>query len=136
MPSHSRPYAPFLAAVFFCASLASAVQSPTTTIRRITVTAETHLNLNPSLSGDGKYLGFESTADISGAGGAASLRALRASVIESTISFNQLAASRAPAPAISQEGRHVAFASKDNPLGLTGTATRKSFISTANFSDK
>lgn len=127
MPSHSRPYAPFLAAVFFCASLASAVQSPPTTIRRITVTAETHLNLNPSLSGDGKHLGFESTADVSAAGGGASLRAVRASVIESTISFRQLAASRAPAPAISQEGRHVAFASKDNPLGLNGDGNGEIF---------
>jgi len=126
LPSHTRLYVPFLVTVFFCALLSIAVQSQTTT-RRVTVTTETQLNLNPSLSGDGKHIAFESTADISGSGGAAALRAVRANVAEATLSFSQIAVSRAPAPAISQDGRYVAFASKDDPLGLNSDGNQEVF---------
>ena len=38
-------------------------------LRRITNTSEEGVNINPSISGDGKIITFESTEDIAGAGG-------------------------------------------------------------------
>jgi len=101
------------------------MQSP---LRRITNMTEEGLSSNPSISGDGRIVGFESTEDIAGAGGAEAFRALRANVSVDPATFVQLAATRAPAPAISQDGSRIAFASKDNPLGTNNDGNSEIFL--------
>jgi len=97
-------------------------------LRRITNTSEEGISINPSLSGDGRMVAFESTENIAGAGGSESFRAIRANVAVDPASFLQMGATRAPAPAISQDGSHVAFASKDNPLGTNSDANSEIFL--------
>jgi Calx-beta domain/Lamin Tail Domain/WD40-like Beta Propeller Repeat len=94
---------------------AGLTQSPG--LRRITNTTEEGINLNPSISGDGRVVGFESTEDVAAAGGGDHFRAIRANISVDPATFFQLAGSRAVTPAISQDGSRIAFASKDDPLG-------------------
>ncbi|HVQ36775.1 MAG TPA: lamin tail domain-containing protein, partial [Pyrinomonadaceae bacterium] len=101
------------------------MQSP---LRRITNTTEEGTSINPSLSGDGRIVAFESTEDIAGAGGFESFRAIRANVAVDPATFLQIGATRAPAPAISQDGSRIAFASKDNPLGTNADANSEVFL--------
>src|SRR5262249_13198306 len=74
-------------------------------------------NLNPSISGDGSTIVFESTEDLAAAGGGDHFRALRANVGIEPATFFQMASTRAVAPAISQDGSRIAFATRDDPLG-------------------
>ncbi|MGH9875762.1 MAG: hypothetical protein ACRD9S_25190, partial [Pyrinomonadaceae bacterium] len=113
---HRRLLYVCLTAAAVCATAwqSARTQSP---LRRITNTAEESISANPSISGDGHMVAFESTADVATAGGPESFRAIRANVAIDPTTFVQLAATRAPAPAISQDGSHIAFASKDDPLG-------------------
>ncbi|MEP6635406.1 MAG: lamin tail domain-containing protein [Acidobacteriota bacterium] len=90
-------------------------QIGTTSLRRITNTSEEALSLNPSLSGNGEVAAFESTADPL-AEGRTGFHALRADVTTEPVAIRQAALSRAVAPAISQDGSRIAFASKDDPL--------------------
>jgi hypothetical protein len=90
------------------------------TLRRITNTTEEGINLNASISGDGRIVAFESTEDIAGAGGADHFRAIRANIAVDPPTFSQMGGTRALASAISQDGSRIAFASKDDPLGIIG----------------
>ncbi len=99
-----------------------------TTLRRITSTTEDGININPSISGDGRIVGFESTEDVAGAGGGESFRGIRANVAIDPATFLQMGATRAPAPAISQDGSRIAFASKDNPLGTNNDSNSEIFL--------
>ena len=101
------------------------MQSP---LRRITNTTEEGNSINPSISGDGRFVGFESTEDVAGAGGAEAFRAIRANVSVDPATFVQMGASRAPAPGISQDGSRIAFASKDNPLGTNNDGNSEVFL--------
>ncbi len=101
------------------------MQSP---LRRITNTPEEAFSLNPSISGDGRIIAFESTEDIAGAGGNQSFRAIRASLSVSPPTFVQMAAARAPAPALSQDGSRIAFASMDNPLETNNDGNSEIFL--------
>ena len=92
-------------------------RAQTTGLHRITNTTEEGINLNPSISGDGRVIGFESTEDVAAAGGSDHLRAIRATISSDPAAFFQMAGSRAVAPAISRDGSRIAFASKDDPLG-------------------
>ena len=100
-------------------------QSP---LKRITNTSEEAVNINPSISGDGRVVGFESTEDVARAGGVESFRAIRANVGIDPPTFVQMGGTRAPAPAISQDGSRIAFASKDNPLGANNDANSEIFL--------
>ncbi|HKO97011.1 MAG TPA: Calx-beta domain-containing protein [Pyrinomonadaceae bacterium] len=117
----------FLVLALLCLTVwrSARTQSP---LRRITHTAEEGININPSLSGDGKVVVFESSKDIAGAGGPETLRAIRANVSVDPTSFLQLGITRAPAAAISQDGSRIAFASKDNPLGTNDDANSEIFF--------
>ena len=101
------------------------MQSP---LRRITNTTEEGISTNPSISGDGRTVAFESTEDIAGAGGSESFRAVRANVAVDPATLLQMGATRAPAPAISQDGSRIAFASKDNPLGTNNDGNSEIFL--------
>src|SRR5712671_6954029 len=95
---------------------------------RITNTTEEGINLNPSISGDGKVLAFESTEDIASAGGNDHFRAIRANVANDPASFSQIGGTRAVAPAISRNGSRIAFASKDDPLGKNLDGNSEMFL--------
>ena len=98
------------------------------TLRRITNTSEEGISLNPSLSGDGRIVAFESTEDISGAGGFNYFRAIRANISGELPTFVQMGNSRAAAAAISQDGSRIAFASKDDPLGTNHDGNSEIFL--------
>ncbi|HEX8899434.1 MAG TPA: lamin tail domain-containing protein, partial [Chthoniobacterales bacterium] len=114
--------------LFVCLLKLSRSHAQSTTLRRITNTTEEGINLNPSISGDGRVLGFESTEDIAAAGGSDHFRAIRANVTNDPPSFSQMAGSRAVAPAVSQDGSRIAFASKDDPLGTNGDGNSEIFL--------
>ncbi|HSS19255.1 MAG TPA: Calx-beta domain-containing protein [Pyrinomonadaceae bacterium] len=116
-----------VAAATLCAMFwqTAQTQSP---LRRITNTTEDGINLNPAISGDGRIVGFESTEDVAHAGGADAFRAIRANVSLDPATFLQMGATRAPAPALSQDGSRIAFASKDNPLGSNNDANSEIFL--------
>ncbi|HEX8335941.1 MAG TPA: hypothetical protein VF621_04385, partial [Pyrinomonadaceae bacterium] len=59
---------------------------------------------------------FETSADVAAAGAGAGFRLISADVTQ-TPAFRELALSRAPAPALSQDGTRAAFASNADPLG-------------------
>lgn len=85
--------------------------------RRLTHTSEQSLNLNPSLSGDGRRIAFESTHDLAQVGGNSGFRALLSEIRSDSLSFYQIAQSRAVSPAISQDGSRIAFASAEDLVG-------------------
>ena len=101
------------------------MQSP---LRRITNTSEEGASINPSMSGDGRIVAFESTEDVASTGGPESFRAIRANINVDPPAFVQLAASRAPAPAVSQDGSRIAFASSANPLGTNADGNSEIFL--------
>jgi uncharacterized protein YjdB len=120
--------------VFLCIALVLCViglrgaRSQSASVRRITNTTEEGVSLNPSLSGDGRRIAFESTKDLAGAGGSGGFRALRATLTPASAAFSQMGMTRAVAPAISQDGARVAFASKDNPFGTNTDGNSEIFF--------
>ncbi|MEP6743276.1 MAG: hypothetical protein ABJB61_12310, partial [bacterium] len=114
-----------MASLWLLAWQSARMQSP---LRRITNTTEEGINLNPSISGDGRIVAFESTEDIAQAGGVESFRAIRANVGVDPPTFLQMGATRAPAPAVSQDGSRIAFASKDDPLGTNPDGNSEIFL--------
>jgi uncharacterized repeat protein (TIGR01451 family) len=97
-------------------------------LRRITNTTEEGININPSISGDGKIVAFESTEDVASAGGSDHFRAIRANVAFDPATLYQIAGTRAVAPAVSQDGSRIAFASKDDPLGANPDGNSEIFF--------
>lgn len=97
-------------------------------LRRVTNTSEEGLNINPSISGDGRIIAFESTEDVAHAGGADHFRAIRANLGADPATFFQIGGTRAVAPAISQDGSRIAFASKDDPLGANPDGNSEIFL--------
>jgi len=113
--------------VAICALCLDQVSSQST-LRRITNTSEEGISLNPSISGDGKVITFESTEDISGAGGSDHFRTIRANISSEPPTFFQMGGTRAVTPAISQDGSRIAFASKDDPLGTNSDGNSELFL--------
>ena len=97
-------------------------------MRRVTNTTEEGINLNPSISGDGRIVAFESTEDVAGAGDSDHFRAIRANVGVDPATFFQMAGTRAVTPAISQDGSRIAFSSKDDPLGTNSDGNSEIFL--------
>jgi Tol biopolymer transport system component len=86
-------------------------------LRRITVTSEEDININPTISGNGRSIAFESTENLGSASTADVFRAIRADIEFAPAEFVQISASRGAAPGISQDGSRTAFAARENPLG-------------------
>src|SRR5262245_15841633 len=125
----ARLLALFLAgAVLLCLIALRVTRSQSNSLRRITNTSEEALNLNPSVSGDGCIVAFESTEDLAAAGGVDHFRAVVANVAVDPIAFSQIADTRAVAPAISQDGSRIAFASNDDPLGTNQDGNSEIFL--------
>ena len=120
----------FVIAALCAFSIIATVRSQTGSplLRRITNTADGGINLNPSLSGDGRHLAFESTRDVAGVGGPPRFRAIRADVTSTSLTFVQFAATPAHAAAISQDGSRIAFAATDDPLGTNPDGNSEIFL--------
>ena len=136
MKSHTRLFAASLClalALGLCAAVAPGVRSQNDApfLRRITRTPERTLNLNPTISGDGRRIAFESTADLTGAtvNSGANFHTLRADITGDGATFTHIAASRAPAPAISRDGSRLAFASRENLTGENPDGNSEIFLS-------
>ncbi|HYG82214.1 MAG TPA: lamin tail domain-containing protein, partial [Pyrinomonadaceae bacterium] len=124
-----RPLAVFLSlALALCLLGLWGARSQTGAPRRVTNTTAEGLNLNPSLSGNGRRIAFESTEDVAGAGGGAFFRAIRADISRTPAAFVQMAGARAPAPGISQDGSAIAFAARENPLGTNADGNSEIFL--------
>jgi uncharacterized protein (TIGR03437 family) len=88
-------------------------------LRRLTVTSEQALNLNPTLSDDGKIVAFEASAD-------SSFQAVRADLNGST--FEEIGRTRAVSPAMTTDGRVVVFASTEDLLGRNADRNSEIFL--------
>ena len=108
--------------------LASFVSQSQSTVRRITLTTDEGVNINPSVSGDGRIIAFESTENLARAGDADGFRAIRANISVDPATIFQMGRMRAVAPAISQDGSRIAFASKDDPLGTNSDGNSEIFL--------
>jgi Tol biopolymer transport system component len=131
LKSHTRLFAAFL-----CVALALALwvvvvvrSQNDTSLRRVTFTSERTLNLNPTISGDGRRIAFESTGDLTGQStGGAGFHMLRADVTSGSANFTRIAASRAHAPAVSRDGSRLAFASRENLTGENADGNSEIFL--------
>jgi len=114
-------------AIALCVTGLRGARTQVTSPRRVTKTSEEGINLNPSISGDGRMIAFESTRDIAAAGGTDHFRAIRANVAGDPATFLQMGGTRAVAPALSQDGSRLPR--KTIRWGPTRTATQRSFSS-------
>src|SRR5215467_13108849 len=87
-------------------------------LMRLTNTPEHALNLNPSLSDDGKVVVFESSAS-------SLFHAIRAGVGGA---FTEIGATRAVSPALSRDGKIVAFASMEDLVGENADRNSEIFL--------
>ena len=95
-------------------------------LTRLTNTAEHMVNLNPSLSDDGKIVAFESSADLAGTGASSSFQALRADLNGSV--FKEMGATRAVSPSLSSDGKVIIFASTEDLLGRNADRNSEIFL--------
>jgi uncharacterized protein (TIGR03437 family) len=100
---------------------------PSQLLRQVTTTSDEVLNLNPSLSGDGRFIAFESTLDLAGAGGNG-FHAVLADLTSQVPQYVQIGSARAVAPAMSQNGSMVAFSSTGDPLGTNADGNSEIFL--------
>ncbi|HVF44103.1 MAG TPA: hypothetical protein VM936_13860, partial [Pyrinomonadaceae bacterium] len=115
MASRARRLAVVLISVTIFGLLVAGVRSQSNAPRRLTTTAHESVNINPTLSGDGSRVVFESSAGSTPAG--FRVVALETNAAAASAPASELSRSRGPAPAVSQDGRRVAFASRDDPVG-------------------
>jgi len=99
-------------------------------IRRITQTAQEDLSLNPSLSGDGRHIVFESSADLPHAGTGQGFHAVHALVSDNSTVFSEIARTRIIAPAISHDGSSIAFSSAEDLTGQNSDRNSEVFLQT------
>jgi Tol biopolymer transport system component len=102
--------------------------APVNLLRRVTSTSEEAISLNPSISGDGRLIAFESTEDLASRGGETSFHSLQTDLTNNPISFLQMANGRSVTPGISQDGTRIAFASSGDPLGQNADGNSEIFL--------
>jgi len=102
-----------ITALLFTAGFVLVPQS-TSNITRLTNTPEHAVNLNPTLSDNGRVVVFESSADLSGAGDN-SFHTYRADL--AAPAFKSIASTRAVSPALSSDGKMIVFASAEDLVG-------------------
>ena len=125
--THLRLTAAFLFAALACSIVATAGRTQTSAPPRLTNTPAHATSLNPTLSGDGRRVAFESSADLTGAGGAQGFRAFLAETAGEA-AFVRLAVSRAQVAAISQDGSRVAFTSAEDLTGANPDRNPEIFL--------
>ncbi len=98
-----------------------------TTVKRLTNTPREALNLNPSLSDDGRTVVFESSSDVFGDGhGLPSFHGVRADVVNGT--FMEIAQGRMVSAALSRDAHVVAFASREDLVGENEDGNSEIFV--------
>src|SRR5215213_8330900 len=86
-------------------------------LTQITNTSEHAVNLNPTLSDNGKIVVFESSADLLGSGQSSSFLAVRAELRAQGAVFRALGNTRLVSPALSSDGKIIVFASTEDLVG-------------------
>ena len=104
----------FLITALLIANAVSVPQS-NANLTRLTNTPEHAVNLNPSLSDDGRVVVFESSADLVRGGPGSSFHAFRAGLDGPT--FREIGSTRAVSPALSSDGKIIVFASAEDLVG-------------------
>ncbi|HET7286822.1 MAG TPA: hypothetical protein VFI71_05100, partial [Pyrinomonadaceae bacterium] len=94
-------------------------------LTRLTNTPELAMNLNPTLSDDGKVVVFESSADLAGTGANSTFHAIRG---ELGSAFTEIGATRLVCPALSSDGKIVAFASAEDLVGQNADRNSEIFL--------
>ena len=100
-------------------------------VMRLTTTAEQAMNLNPSLSDDGRVVVFESSANFFGAGLSDSFHAIRVDVGGDPPVFVDLAKTRIVSPALSANGNAIAFSSTENLVGQNADRNSEIYLLTS-----
>src|SRR6185503_5018149 len=85
--------------------------------RRITITPEQALNLNPILSDDGSYIVFESNFDLASVGGSDSFHLIRAAIRPDSVAYEDIARTRSASSTTNADGSKIAFASTEDLCG-------------------
>ena len=93
-------------------------------LTRLTNTPEQALNLNPSLSDDGKTLVFETSSELFADGGGGPFHAVRSDLS----TFVEIAPTRMVSAALSSDGRMVAFASTEDLTGENADRNSEIFL--------
>src|SRR5690349_21617750 len=111
--------------------------SSNSNVVRLTTTAEQSLNLNPSLSDDGRVVVFESSANFFSDAPSDSFHAIRVDVgggvdIGGDLPlFRGLARTRIVSPALSADGSTVAFASTEDLVGQNADRNSEIYLWTS-----
>ena len=95
-------------------------------LTRLTNTPQHAVNLNPSLSDDGRVVVFESSADVVRGGESSSFHAFRADLDGPT--FLDIGNTRAVSPALSSDGKIIVFASAEDLVGENGDRNSEIFM--------
>jgi uncharacterized protein (TIGR03437 family) len=114
----------FLITIFLFVVVSTDRAESFATLTRLTTTPEHTLNLNPTISNDGRTIVFESSADLANTGGTPSFRLLRADLS----SFVELGATRAVCPAMTADGRTIVFASTEDFVGRNADRNSEIFL--------
>ena len=93
---------------------------------RLTNTPEHAVNLNPSLSDDGRVVVFESSADLVRGGPSSSFHTFRVGLDGPT--FREIGSTRAVSPALSSDGKIVVFASAEDLVGRNADRNSEIFM--------
>ena len=95
-------------------------------LTRLTNTPEHAVNLNPSLSDDGRVVVFESSADLARGGPSSSFHAFRVGLDGPT--FREIGSTRAVSPALSSDGKIIVFASTEDLTGRNADRNSEIFM--------
>jgi uncharacterized protein (TIGR03437 family) len=118
-----------IAALLFAATLIFDLPRAQSTgnLIRLTNTSEQAINLNPAFSDDGQIVVFESSSDLSNAGGNSSFHLFRANLAE-VPTFTSLGDTRAVSPATSSDGKIVVFASTEDLVDKNADRNSEIFL--------
>src|SRR5690349_4565100 len=105
--------------------------SSNSSVVRLTTTVEQAMNLNPSLSDDGRVVVFESSANFFGAAPSDGFHAIRADVGGDPPVFVDLAKTRIVSPALSANGNAIAFSSTENLVGQNADRNSEIYLLTS-----
>ena len=98
---------------------------------RLTTTPEQAMNLNPSLSDDGRVVVFESSANFFAGGLSDSFHAIRADVGGDPPVFVDVGKTRIISPALSANGAIIAFASTEDLVGQNADRNSEIYLLTS-----
>ena len=101
-------------------------QAAVGSLTRLTVTAEHAVNLNPTLSDDGKIVAFESSADLAGTGAEFFVSRVRADLMGRFL--RGLGPRALSVLLLSSDGRIVVFASTEDLLGRNADRNSEIFL--------